>query len=175
MDVGKPVALDDDDYYRFCDSTVWAGLDLLRKESQLRPRGPLQVDEMRRAALITELGKRNRDGQKRSNLGQHLVINTIAINPDVVEKEEPEIAYKLMDDARDLARRNRLPLWGQFPEYALGDLEGLFREIGFDEVGSFELNLNRYANEHQRREDWGSQKWSQWLLRTGNWEQGRRY
>lgn len=70
----------------------------------------------------------------------------------------------------------RLPLWGQFPEYALGDLEELFREIGFAEVGSFELDLNRYANENQRRRgDWGFEKWTQWLLRTGDWERGRRY
>ena len=170
------VSLDDDDYFKFCDSTVWAGRELLRKESQLRQGRPLHVDEMRRAGLITKLRNRNRDGQNRNTHGSHLVINTLAINPDVYFEEDPEIAYQLMDDARNLAKRERLPLWGQFPEHSIGDLDAIFQEIGFAEVGSFELNLNRYANEHQRRrEDWGTQKWSQWLLRTGNWEQGRRY
>ena len=140
-----------DDYFKFCDSTIWAARELLRKESQLGRGGPLHVDEMRRAGLITELRKRNRDGQKRHSAGSHLVINTFAMHPDVVEEEIPEIAYKLMDDTRELAKNERLPLWGQFSEYALGDLEELFREIGFDEVGSFALEINRYANEDQRR------------------------
>ena len=144
------VALDDDDYFKFCDSTIWAARELLRKESQLGRGGPLHVDEMRRAGLITELRKRNRDGQKRHSGGQHLVINTFAMHPDVVEEEIPEIAYKLMDDTRELAKQERLPLWGQFSEYALGDLEELFQEIGFAEVGSFALDINRYANEEQR-------------------------
>lgn len=77
------------------------------------------------------------------------------------------------------ARIDGLPLWAQVPQFSLGDLgdlEEIFAEIGFDGVGSFELNLVRYANEEQqRRRDWGVQKWTQWVLRTGNWERGRRY
>lgn len=111
------VALNDDDYFKFCDSTVWAGRQLLRKEAQIRHGRPVHVDEMRRAGLITELRKRNREGQIRHSEGQHLVINTFAIHPDVVEEEIPEIAYKLMDDTRDLAKRGTyfremiLPIW----------------------------------------------------------------
>ncbi len=131
---------------------------------------------MRRAELITQLRQENRDGQNRNIDGQHLVINTVAIHPDVYDDEIPEIAFKLMDGTRDLARREGLPLWAQFPQNALGDLEELFEEIGFDQVGSFELDLARYANEeHWSRRNWGRHKWRQWVLQVGNWERGLRY
>lgn len=81
-----------------------------------------------------------------------------------------------MDETRDHAQRMDLPLWAQFPQNSLGNLEALFQEIGFAEVGSFELNLTRYTSEeHRRRRNWGYQKWTQWVLRRGNWERGRRY
>lgn len=69
-----------------------------------------------------------------------------------------------------------LPLWAQFPQNSLGKLDELFEEVGFAEVGNFELSLTQYANEQRRRwrSDWGIQKWRQWVLRTGNWERGRR-
>ncbi|KAF6240235.1 hypothetical protein HO173_001846 [Letharia columbiana] len=168
------VASDQEDHFKFCDSTVWAGRRLLHLG---RSEGPLHVDEVRRAGLITQLSRRNRDGQKREIDGQHLVINTFAIHPDVFEEEIPEIAYKLMDDTRDLAKGEGLPLWAQLPQNSLGNLEELFQEIGFAEVGSFELNLTGYTNEEhrRRRRNWGWQKWTQWVLKIGNWECGRRY
>ena len=131
---------------------------------------------MRRAELITQLRQDNRDGQNRNIDGQRLVINTVAIHPDVYHGEIPEIAFKLIDSTRALARRECLPLWAQFPQNALGNLEELFEEIGFDQVGSFELDLARYANEeHWRMRNWGRQKWRQWVLQVGNWERGLRY
>lgn len=167
------VTSDQDDYFKFCDSTVWAGRELLRRETRTRNGAPLHVDEMRRAGLITQLRGRNRDGQDGSVHGQHrLVINTVAIHPD--EEDIPGIAYGLVSDARDLAKREHLPLWAQFPRNPMGDLEALFREIGFSEAGSFELNLTGYANEEHRRRDWGVQRWTQWVLRIGDWERGRR-
>lgn len=132
---------------------------------------------MRRAGLITQLRTRNRDGQERHIHGQHLVINTIAIHPDVFEDEIPQIAYKLIDDARDLAKAEGLPLWAQFPGDYMGDLGGLFFEVGFVEVGAFELNLVGYVSEEQRRRrrrNWGVQRWTQWVLRSGDWDHGRR-
>ena len=176
------VTSDQADYFAFCDSTVWAGRQLLRRDIRNRRGAPLHLDEMRRASLITKLQQQNREGQNRhasadgQGQGQHLVINTIAIHPEVVEGEIPEIAYKLLDEARDLAKREGLPLYAQVPQNSLGNLETLFEEIGFAEVGNFELNLNRYASEAQSRwRNWGFQAWTQWVLRTGNWERGRRY
>ena len=131
---------------------------------------------MRRRNLITQLREENRNGQNKHIEGQRLVINTFALHPDVFEDEIPEIAYKLMDETRDLAKRKGLPLWAQFPQNSLGDLEALFQEIGFAEVGSFDLDLTGYASEELRRmKYWGNQKWMQWVLREGNWERGRRY
>ena len=131
---------------------------------------------MRRRNLITQLREENRNGQNKHIEGQRLVINTFALHPDVFEDEIPEIAYKLMNETRDLAKREGLPLWAQFPQNSLGDLEALFQEIGFAEVGSFDLDLTGYASEELRRMgSWGNQKWMQWVLRKGNWERGRRY
>lgn len=166
---------DEEDPFKFCDSTVWAGRQLLLTERRTRSEAPLHLDEMRRAHLTTELSERNRDGQNRHINGQHLVINTFAIHPDAFEGKTPEIAYKLMDDARDIAKAESLPLWAQVPQDPLGDLEELFEEIGFTKVGSFELDLTQYASEEdRRRRNWGFQKWTQWVLRAGNWERGRR-
>ena len=170
------VTEDQDDYFKFCDSTVWAGRQLLRRQTQARGQTPLHSDEMKRAALITRLRNCNREGQSRHAAGQRLVINTIALHPDAFEDEIPEIAYKLIDHVRDIAKEGHLPLWAQVPQGSLGDVESLFEEIGCDQVGSFELNLNYYASEGQRRRGtFGPQKWTQWVLRTGNWERGRRY
>lgn len=162
------------DYFDFCDSTVWAGRELLRRETRDRT-GPLHFDEMRRAALMAQLRRRNQEGQRRHVDGQRLVINTVAIHPDVFEDEIPEIAYKFLDDGRDIARDERLPLWAQFPRGLPGNLEELFEEIGFVEAGGFELDLFRFANEEHRRSHWGVQKWTQYLLQPGNWDRGRRY
>ena len=171
------VTSNQDDFFKFCDSTVWAGRQLLRKEARARNGAPVHMDEMRRAALITQIRKQNREGQKRHVDGQYLVINTIAIHPDAFESEIPQIAYKLIDETRDLAKRERLPLWAQFPQNSLGDLDEIFEEVGFTEADGFELNLVSYTNEeHRRREsDWAPQVWTQWVLQIGNWECGRRY
>ena len=171
ISLGTP---DEEDYFTFCDSTVWAGRELLRRETGNRT-GPLHFDEMRRAALIAQLRRRNQEGQRRHMDGQRLVINTIAIHPDVFEDEIPEIAYKFLDDGRDLAQEERLPLWAQFPQGSPGNLEELFEEIGFIEARNFELDLFRFTNEEHRRNYWGVQKWTQYLLQPGNWERGRRY
>ena len=175
------VTADEDDYFKFCDSIVWAGRQLLRREARARGQAPMHVDEIKRASLITQLRERNHEGQNR-HAGEGrmiLAINTIAVHPDVFGEEIPEIGYKLIDHVRGLAKHHDLPLWAQVPQFSLGvlsDLEEILAEVGFDGVGSFELNLVRYANEEQqRRRDWGLQKWTQWVLRTGNWECGRRY
>ncbi|KAM0799220.1 hypothetical protein BDR22DRAFT_822529 [Usnea florida] len=163
------------DYFSFCDSTTWAGRELLRRETRDRT-GPLHFDEVKRAALITQLRRRNQEGQRAHMEGQRLVINTIAIHPDVFVDEIPEIAYKFLDDGRDLAKDERLPLWAQFPRGSPGNLEELFEEIGFIEAGSFELDLFKFASEeHRRRHCWGMQRWTQYLLQPGNWDRGRRY
>ncbi|KAL9077697.1 MAG: hypothetical protein Q9161_000069 [Pseudevernia consocians] len=167
---------DVEDYFKYCDSTLWAGRARLRKEEQARGTAPEHEDDMRRRNLITQLREENRNGQNKHIEGQRLVINTFALHPDVFEDEIPEIAYKLMDETRDLAKREGLPLWAQFPQNSLGDLEALFEEIGFAEVGSFDLDLTGYASEELRRMRYGgNQKWMQWVLREGNWERGRRY
>ena len=156
---------DPEDYFKYCDSTVWAGRALLRRETGAAGHGPMHVDQMRRAALVTELRLHNRDGQ-RNHAGHHrLVINTLAIHPDVVPYEMPQIAYNLMHDARELAKQEDLPLWAQVPQLSLGDPEDILYEIGFDKVGSFHLELNRYADEeHLRQRNWGIQNWTQWVL-----------
>ena len=145
-----------DDYFKYCDSTVWAGRQLLRRETGAAGHGPMHIDQMKRAALMTLLRLKNRDGQH-NHVGHHrLVVNTIAIHPDVIEHEIPQIAYNLMNDARELAKAQDLPLWAQLPHASLGDPEDILDEIGFDIVGSFQLDLNRYANEEQlRRGNWG--------------------
>lgn len=168
------VAAGVDDYFNYCDSTVWAGRQLLRREARDRGEGPVPVDEMKRAALISKLREHNRDGQNRHADGNRLVINTIAMKPDVFESEIQEIAYRLIDHIRDIAKRERLPLWAQVPKNSLGNLEELYEGTGFAQVGSFELDLNRYTSEeHRRRSNWGVQKWTQWVLRTEIWERGR--
>ena len=77
------VTSDQDDYFKFYDSTVWAGRELLRRETLTRNGAPLHVDEMRRAGLITQLRARNRDGQDGSVHGQHRLItsNTLHLSP----------------------------------------------------------------------------------------------
>ena len=149
------VTSDQEDYFKFCDSTVWAGRQLLFREAQASPGGPPHVDTMRRSGLITQLRNHNCRGQNRHiNGGQYLVINTMAIHPEVFVDEIPTIAYKLVDDARDLAIAEDLPLWAQIPQSSmveLEDLEDIFREAGFAEVASFELDLTRYASEDHRR------------------------
>lgn len=163
-------------YLQFCDSTVWAGQWWLRKEEESRGGTPLHMDDLRRHSLIFKLRERNRRGQDCHTDGQHLVINTFAIHPDVVADEIPNIAYKLMNETRDLAKRNRLALWAQVPQSSPGKLGELFEEIGFTKVGSFQLNLAIHANEeHWRRRNWGFQKYTQWVLRFGDWDRGRRY
>ena len=167
------VASGEDDYFKYCDSTVWAGRQLLRKETRARGEAPVSMDEMKRAALISKLREYNRNGQNRHASGNSLVINTVAINPDVFELEIQEVAWRLIDHIRDVARIERLPLWAQVPRNSLGDLEELYGGTGFAQVGSFELDLNRYTSEeHRRRSNWGVQKWTQWVLRLGNWERG---
>ena len=168
------LASGEDDYFKFCDSTVWAGRQLLRREARVRGEAPVPVDEMKRAALISKLREHNRDGQNRHTDGDRLVINTIAMNPDVFELEFQEIAYRLIDHVRDVAKRLRLPLWAQVPKNSLGDLEDVYAGTGFVQVGSFELDLNRYTSEeHRRRSSWGVQKWTQWVFRARNREHGR--
>lgn len=158
----------DDNYFKFCDSTVWAGRQLLFRESRTSSGGPPHVDTMRRSGLVTQLRNRNRAGQNRHIDGQqHFAINTIAIHPHTFVDEIPTIAYKLIDDARDLAMEEDLALWAQFPQSSMVDLEDLeeiFKEVGFAEVGSFELDLDRYASEdHRRRRNWVVQRWTQWV------------
>lgn len=170
------VTSDEDDYFKFCDSTVWAGRQLLRKETLSRGHTPLHIDQMKRASLITELRNRNRDGQNRHTDRDRLVINTVAIHPDIRNSEIFETAHYLVDRARDLAKKERLHLWAQAPLGSMSDPWHIFEEIGFTRVGSFELNLNSYANEEQRRRgNWGFQKWDQWVLQIGNWERGQHY
>lgn len=95
-----------EDRFEFCDSTIWAGRQLLLREARARAsEGPLSVDETRRACLVGDLSRRNRDGQNRNIDGQHLAINTVAIDPDVIECEIPQVAYQLIRYARDLAKR----------------------------------------------------------------------
>ena len=101
------VTSDQDDYFKYCDSSVWVGRQLLRQRAQASGRRPLHVDDMKRAAFITKLREKNRNGQNRyaNEAGGHrLVINTVAIHPEAVEEEIPQIAYKLIDDARDIAK-----------------------------------------------------------------------
>ena len=160
------------DFFKYCDSTAWVGLQSLHREVE----APVHIDQMRRFDLISRLSEHNGDGQRIHTFPQRLVIRTIAVNPDVAVQEIPEIAYNLINDAREMAKHYDLPLWAQVPENSLGDPEDSFYEMGFDKVGSFEINLNRYASEaHRRQGNWGAQKWTQWVLRRGNWEQGRRW
>ena len=159
------VTSDEDDYFKYCDSTVWAGRQLLRREARARGEAPVPMDEMKRAALISKLREHNRDGQNRHACGNRLAINTIAMKPDVFESEIQEIAYRLIDHSRDVAERECLPLWAQVPNNSLGDLEELYEGTGFTKVGSFELDLNRYASEeHRSRSSWRIQKWTQWVF-----------
>ena len=168
------VASGEDDYFKYCESTVWAGRQLLRREARARGEAPVPMDEMKRAALISKLREHSRNGQNRHASGNRLAINTIAIDPDVFWTEIQEIAYRLIDHIRDVAKGERLPLWAQVPNYSLGDLEEVYGGTGFVHVGSFELDLNRYASEeHRRRSNWGVQKWTQWVLRVGDWERER--
>ena len=155
----------EDDDFKYCDSTVWAGRELLRREARTIREAPVPMEEMKQAALISMLREHNRTGQNRHINGDHLVINTIAMNPDVFEREIQEIAYRLIDHIRDVAKSERLPLWAQVPEKSLGDLEELYEGTGFAQVGSFELDLNLYASEeHRRQSTWSVQKWTQWVL-----------
>ena len=163
------VAAGVDDYFDYCDSTVWAGRQLLRREARDRGEGPVPVDEMKRAALISKLREHNRNGQNRHVDRDRLAFNTIAIKPDVFQPEIQEIAYRLIDHIRDVAKSERLPLWAQIPENSLGDLEKLYEGTGFAQMGSFELDLNRYTTEeHRKGSNWRVQKWTQWVLRAGN-------
>ena len=163
------VASGDDDYFKYCDSTVWAGSELLRREARTRGEAPVPMEEMKRAALIGKLREHNRTGQNRHVNGDRLVINTIAMNPDVFESEIQEIAYRLIDHIRDVAKSERLPLWAQVPKNSVGDLEELYGGTGFAQVGSFEFDLNQYTSEeHRRRSNWGVQKWTQWVFRVEN-------
>ena len=151
------VISDQEDHFKDCDSIVWAGREWLRRETPALDQAPLHLDSMKRAALITHLSDKNRTGQNSHAGGQQrLVVNTIAIHPDVFEDERPDIAYKMIDHMRDLAKEWRLLLWAQVPTNSLCDLEALFREGGFDKVGSFELNFASFANEeHRSGRDWG--------------------
>ena len=168
------LASGEDDYFKYCDSTVWAGRQLLRREARARGEAPVPMGEMKRAALISKLREHNRVGQNRHADGDRLVINTIAMKPDVFELMLQEIAYRLIDHIRDVAKRLRLPLWAQVPKNSLGDLEEVYGGTGFAQVGSFELDLNRYASEeHGRRSNRGSQKWTQWVFRARDRESGR--
>ena len=165
-----------DDYFKYCDSIVWAGRQLLRKESRARGQTPLHLDEMKRAALITQLREENRRGQNRYAREQRLVINTIAVHPDVYKPEIATIAYEMINHARNLAMEENLPLWAQVPQGSFGDIEEIFGEVGFAKVGSFDLDLTWFTDEeHRRRRNWGLQEWTQWVLEIGNWDRGRRY
>ena len=156
---------DQDDYFDFCDSTVWAGRELMRRERAIRV-GPQDTDELKRTHLIRILREQNRDGQNRTFGGQErLVINTIAIDSNY----QGGIAFTLLQGARRQATRIGLPIWGQIPEQTVGNLEETLECVGFDEEDSFELDLGPYANEEdQRRQNFGVQRWTQWLLRTGS-------
>ena len=170
------VTSDQEDLFKYCDSVVWAGRQLLRRETPDPGEAPLHMDDMKRSGLITQLKNRNRDGQSSHAGGQmRMVVNTIAIHANVFEDERPDVAYKLIDHMRDLAKGWGFLLWAQVPTNPLCELRALFEEIGFDNVGSFELNLALFANEeHRSQRDWGFGTWTQWVLQIGNWEQGRR-
>lgn len=130
------VTSDQGDYFASYDSIVWAGRRLLRSEARNERGEPQHLDQMRRASLINQLRERNRDGQIRHTDRQRLLINTIAIDTEVGRDEVEEIAYKLLNETRDHAKSKGLPLYAQFAQHSLGDLEDLCEEIGFAQVGS---------------------------------------
>lgn len=160
----------EDDHFKYCDSTVWAGRRLLRREARARGRhAPVPMDEMKRSGLISKLREHNRNGQNRHAVGQRLVINTVAVHPDVVPNQIPEVAGSLFSHVKDLARGDSLPIWMQLPEYLSNKIWEVFVDLSFDEVGFCELNLARYANEeHWRQREWGFERWTQWVLPAGD-------
>lgn len=155
-----------DDHFKYCDSTVWAGRQLLGRETRARGRhAPVSMDEMKRSGLISKLREHNRNGQNRHAAGQRLVINTVALHPDVVPNEIPEVAGSLFSYVKDIARGDPLPIWMQLPEYLSNKIWEVFVDLHFDEVGFCDLNLARYATEeHWSQRQWGFERWTQWVL-----------
>ena len=163
----------EEDFFRYCDSIARAGGQLVLREAWTRNQAPIPIDELKRLNLISIIREHNYRGQYRHANEQRLVINTIAIRPDVCVYEIPEIAHVLVDHIRNIAKKERLPIWTQVPTKSPGDLGKLYEETGFSHVGSFGLPLLWYTNEeHRRRRNWGFQNWTQWVLRVGDWERG---
>lgn len=160
----------EDDLFKYCDSTVWAGRQLLRQETRARGRNAaVPMDEMKRAGLISKLREHNRNGQNRHVAGLRLVINTVAVHPDVVPNEIPEVAGSLFSYVKELGRDDPLPIWMQLPEYLSDTIWEVFVDLNFDEVGFCDLNLARYANEeHWGQREWGFERWTQWVLPAGD-------
>ena len=155
----------EDDYFKYCDSTVWAGRQLLRREARARGQAPVPMDEMKKAALISKLREHNRNGQNKHADEQRMVINTVALHPEIVLGELPEVAGRLFNHVIDFARGEYLPVWMQLPEFFSDSIWEVFVDTGFDEVGSVELNLSRYTNEeHRSQRQWGVERWAQWVL-----------
>lgn len=159
------------DHFKYCDSTVWAGRQLLGREVRARERNraPVPMDEVKRSDLISKLREHNRNGQNRHAAGQRLVINTVALHPDVVRHQLPEVAGSLLSDVKGLAMENPMPIWMQLPESLNIKIWEVFADLNFRGVAYFDLNLDRYASEeHWSQREWGIERWFQWVLPAGD-------
>ena len=148
--------------YAACDLSVAVIFKLLATEARDRGQDPRQLSTQDpRVRLLNTLTSLSKEGQVKYVGGScaHLVVNTLALWPEMARGEDLEMARKLLGCVVEFAEDNDWPIWTQVP---LGQRR-FFREAGFIEMGAFTLNLNVYAP--RGGTDWGMQEWIQMVYR----------
>ena len=128
-------------------------------EGEARSRGDdssqLSRNNNPRFRLARELFSWSRDGQGSHASGSHLVVNCLAIWPEIHRDWQREVAGKLLRWAVQSAEMTTKPIFTQVPQ---GQMH-FFRDVGFREVDSIILDLNDYVGAGSS--DMGTQEWVQ--------------
>ena len=129
----------------------------LEGEARSRGEDPSQLSRNNnpRFRLAGELSSWSRNGQGSHVAGKHLVVNCLAIRPEMHRDWNREVAEKLLRWAVDFAEDTAWPIFTQVPEVQMR----FFRGVGFREVASMTLDLNNYVDAGSS--DMGTQEWVQ--------------
>ena len=137
--------------------SAYAFFRFLEGEARSRGEDPSQLSRNNnpRFRLASELSSWSRHGQASHVADSHLVINCLAIRPEMHRDRFREVTWKLLSWAVERAERARRPIFTQVPE---GQMR-FFRDVGFREVASMTLDLNNYVDAGSS--DMGTQEWVQ--------------
>ena len=137
--------------------SAYALFRFLEGEARSRGEDPSQLSRNNnpRFRLAWELFSWSRDGQASHVAGSHLVVNCLAIRPDMHRDWNREVAGKLLRLVVHRAETSTRPIFTQVPEEQMR----FFRDVGFREVASLTLDLNNYVDAGSS--DMGTQEWVQ--------------